>query len=118
MESRTGRSSLTAREPAAPPALVAVPETPAASETRAASELVPSARGIAERFRSLSRREAEVCSLVARRLSTAEIAAFLFISPRTVEKHVEMIFDKLDARSREQLRWRLGVFPNLDRDAI
>ncbi len=76
-----------------------------------------SAQTIGEKFRSLSRREAEVCSLVARRLSTAEIATCLFISPRTVEKHVEIIFDKLDARSREQLRWRLGVLPSVGRDA-
>jgi DNA-binding CsgD family transcriptional regulator len=66
---------------------------------------------IRDRFHSLSRREAEVCSLVGHRLSTAEIAACLFISPRTVEKHVECIFDKLDVSSREQLRWRLGVLP-------
>ncbi len=77
-----------------------------------------STQAISERFRSLSRREAEVCSLVARGLSTAEIASCLFISPRTVEKHIEIIFDKLDARSREQLRWRLGVFPSVGRVAI
>ncbi len=67
---------------------------------------------IAEAFRSLSRREAEICSFVARRLSTAEIAANLFISSRTVEKHIESIFDKLDVRSRDQLRWKLGVSPS------
>ena len=68
-----------------------------------------SAEAIAERFPPLSRREAEVCSFVARRLNTAEIATSLFISRRTVEKHVESIFEKLDVRSREQLRWKLGV---------
>ena len=67
------------------------------------------ARGIAESFRSLSAREAEVCALLARRLKTAEIATCLFVSPRTVEKHVESIFSKLDVRSRDQLRWRLGI---------
>jgi Bacterial regulatory proteins, luxR family len=67
------------------------------------------AQTIAEKFCSLSRREAEVCSLVACRFNTAEIAISLFISRRTVEKHLEVIFDKLDVRSREQLRWRLGV---------
>ena len=64
---------------------------------------------IRDRFTPLSRREAEVCALVARRLNTAEIAASLFISGRTVEKHIQSIFDKLDVRTREQLRWRLGV---------
>jgi len=70
-----------------------------------------SAEGIAERFPPLSSREAEICSLVARRLNTAEIATCLFISRRTVEKHIESIFEKLDVRSREQLRWRVGVTP-------
>jgi DNA-binding CsgD family transcriptional regulator len=64
---------------------------------------------IADSFRSLSRREVEVCALVARRLTTSEIAACLFISNRTVEKHVESIFDKLSVRTRGQLRSRLGA---------
>jgi DNA-binding transcriptional ArsR family regulator len=70
-----------------------------------------STEGIAERFPPLSSREAEICSLVARRLNTTEIAMHLFISRRTVEKHVESIFEKLYVRSRAQLRWRLGVTP-------
>jgi DNA-binding CsgD family transcriptional regulator len=70
-----------------------------------------SAEGLAERFGELTRREAEVSSLLASRLNTAEIAARLFISSRTVERHVENIFEKLDVRSREQLRFRLGVLP-------
>jgi DNA-binding CsgD family transcriptional regulator len=81
-------------------------------DTRSASP-VPnlSGREIAERFHSLSLREVDVCSLIARRLTTAEIATCLFISPRTVEKHIEGIFFKLDVHSREQLRWRLGATP-------
>jgi hypothetical protein len=70
-----------------------------------------SAQEIAGKFRSLSRREAEVCSLVARRLNTVEMATLLFVSRRTIEKHIESVFFKLDVRSREQLRWRLGVRP-------
>ena len=66
---------------------------------------------IAERFGGLSTRETEVCSLIACRLNTAEIASSLFISPRTVEVHVAKIFEKLDVQSREQLRWRIGVLP-------
>jgi DNA-binding CsgD family transcriptional regulator len=68
-----------------------------------------SVQAITERFHSLSRREAELCCLLARRLNTAEIGAYLFISPRTVERHIENIFEKLDVRSREQLRTTLGV---------
>ncbi len=74
-------------------------------------DLALSPQAIAERFRQLSHREAEICSLVAHRLNTSEIATKLFIGARTVEKHVESIFDKLDVRSREQLRWKLGVTP-------
>ncbi|MGA2766471.1 MAG: helix-turn-helix transcriptional regulator [Spirochaetia bacterium] len=65
--------------------------------------------GIATKFRTLSRREAEVCCLVAHRLDTSEIAACLSISRRTVEKHLEKIFQKLGVQSRGQLRCRLGV---------
>lgn len=70
-----------------------------------------SPQGVAERFHSLSRRETEICSLLARRLNASEIASCLFIGRRTVETHVANIFEKLDVRSREQLRWRLGVAP-------
>jgi len=76
---------------------------------RSASDAALLPEGIADRFRSLSQREAEVCSLVLRRLTTFEIGACLFISGRTVEKHVESIFDKLGVKSRGQLRSRLGA---------
>ena len=46
--------------------------------------------------------------MVALRLNTAEIANCLLLSPRTVEKHIEKIFRKLDVCSREQLRQKLG----------
>jgi len=80
-----------------------------AGKRRAADPLL-SAHEIAEKFPRLSPREAEVCAHVALRLNRSEISTCLCISPRTVEKHIESIFDKLDIRSREQLRWRLGVF--------
>jgi DNA-binding CsgD family transcriptional regulator len=68
-----------------------------------------SVHAITKRFRSLSQREAELCCLLARRLNTAEIAEGLFISRRTVEKHIDNIFDKLHVRSRTQLRTTLGM---------
>jgi DNA-binding CsgD family transcriptional regulator len=68
----------------------------------------PSGREIRERFHVLTSREVELCSFVALRLSTGEIASRLFISPRTVEKHIEDIFEKLDVHSRDQLRHKLG----------
>jgi DNA-binding CsgD family transcriptional regulator len=66
-------------------------------------------KSISKRFPSLSRREIEVCSLVAGRLSTTEIATCLSIANRTVEKHLEGIFEKLEVHSREELRFKMGV---------
>ncbi len=78
-------------------------------EDSSAPDLAPEV--LAEKFPCLSRREAEVCFLIARRFNTVEISTCLFISGRTVEKHLESIFDKLNVQSREQLRLRLGVTP-------
>jgi HD-GYP domain-containing protein (c-di-GMP phosphodiesterase class II) len=49
---------------------------------------------------SLTEREVEVLSLLARGLSNKEIAARLVVSPRTVQHHVEHIFDKTGIRTR------------------
>ena len=73
--------------------------------------LTPVTKSIARQFPSLSRREAEVCFLVANRLSAAEIASCLSISPRTAEKHLEQVFKKVGVHCREQLRERLGILP-------
>jgi DNA-binding CsgD family transcriptional regulator len=56
---------------------------------------VPDAKAL-----GLTRREREVLGLIARGKRNHEIAAELFISPRTVRKHVENIFEKLDVRTR------------------
>jgi DNA-binding CsgD family transcriptional regulator len=48
-------------------------------------------------------REAEVLDLLADRLSNREIAAQLFISPRTVEKHVAALLAKLGGDDRNGL---------------
>jgi DNA-binding CsgD family transcriptional regulator len=48
----------------------------------------------------LTPREAEVLGWVARGKTNAEIAAALYISPQTVRKHLENIFEKLDVRTR------------------
>ncbi len=48
----------------------------------------------------LSRREREVLQLVAQGFSNADIARILFISPATVAKHMEHIFDRTGVRTR------------------
>ncbi len=51
----------------------------------------------------LSSREQEVAELVAAGRTNREIAAELFLSPRTVERHVGSVLSKLGYRSRVQL---------------
>jgi DNA-binding CsgD family transcriptional regulator len=48
-------------------------------------------------------REMEVLTLVAEGLSNVEIGERLFISPRTVEKHVEKLLARTGSRTRGQL---------------
>ena len=48
----------------------------------------------------LSRREREVLQLAAQGYSNADIARILFISPATVAKHMEHIFDRTGVRTR------------------
>jgi DNA-binding NarL/FixJ family response regulator len=48
-------------------------------------------------------READVLRLVAEGLANKQIAERLYLSPRTVEKHVESLLRKTGARSRTQL---------------
>ena len=50
----------------------------------------------------LSQREREILQLVSAGLSNQEIAASLVISLGTTKKHLEHIYEKLDARSRTQ----------------
>jgi DNA-binding CsgD family transcriptional regulator len=51
----------------------------------------------------LSAREQEVAQLIAAGHTNAEIAAALYLSPRTVERHVGNILSKLGYRSRIQI---------------
>jgi DNA-binding CsgD family transcriptional regulator len=51
----------------------------------------------------MSEREQQVADLVARGLSNAEVAARLFISPRTVTTHLERIYRRLGISSRAEL---------------
>lgn len=51
----------------------------------------------------LSAREQEIVQMVAAGHTNAEIAAALYLSPRTVEHHVSNILSKLGYRSRVQI---------------
>ena len=53
--------------------------------------------------RGVTERESEVLGLVGQGLSNAEVAERLFLSPRTVEKHVENLARKLGTGTRSQL---------------
>jgi DNA-binding CsgD family transcriptional regulator len=59
-------------------------------------------RGAADQFH-LTGREREVLELVAQGLTDREIGARLFISHRTVERHVSNLLAKLDVRRRTEL---------------
>jgi DNA-binding CsgD family transcriptional regulator len=48
----------------------------------------------------LTEREVEVLRLAAKGLTTAEVAERLYLSPRTVESHLQRIYAKLAVPSR------------------
>jgi predicted ATPase/DNA-binding CsgD family transcriptional regulator len=82
----------------------------ALTEVEAASlALLPTPSGESERAAarqsgtSLTRREREVVELLARGLSTRQIARQLVISPDTVRTHLDHIMAKFDVHSRIQL---------------
>jgi DNA-binding CsgD family transcriptional regulator len=106
-------------------AWVETDEEPALREALAAFQrlgAVPAARFAAQRLRNrgvrsigrgprrstinnpgqLTSRQIEILALVANQLTNAEIAARLFITPKTVEHHVSAILDKLGVQSRKQ----------------
>lgn len=58
---------------------------------------------------SLTRAEQEVAAFASKGLTNREIGVRLFISPRTVQRHLSAVFAKLDVSSRREL---LGLAPH------
>jgi DNA-binding CsgD family transcriptional regulator len=65
-------------------------------------------RGRARAAGRLTAHEAQVARLASEGLSNAEIAARLFISPRTVQHHLRKVFAQLEIESRDQLAGALA----------
>jgi DNA-binding CsgD family transcriptional regulator len=57
--------------------------------------------------RLLSRREAEILKLIALRMTAREMASVLFVSHRTVERHIANIYEKLSVHNRQALLRRV-----------
>lgn len=74
----------------------------AADELRATGETARSRSGQARD--QLTMQELHIARLVASGATSKEVAARLFISPRTVDTHLRNIFRKLEISSRRQLR--------------
>ena len=55
------------------------------------------------RAKAITRREADVLALLAEGLANKEIGERLYLSPRTVEKHVERLLFKTETANRTQL---------------
>ena len=78
---------------------------------RAASELAAAGAsiGVIEPKEDLTSRERDVCELVAAGRTNREVAAALFLSPRTVEHHLRSAYRKLGVRSRTELAVRFAA---------
>jgi DNA-binding CsgD family transcriptional regulator len=57
----------------------------------------------------LTDREREIAFLAANEMTSREIAERLFLSYRTVNNHLQHIYDKLGIRGRSELRNALGT---------
>jgi DNA-binding CsgD family transcriptional regulator len=72
-------------------------ESPTATPSSTSEQ--PSARA-AEHPAGLTSREVEVLSLVATGMTNNEVAERLFVSPRTVHRHLNSVYHNLGVRSR------------------
>jgi class 3 adenylate cyclase len=85
---------------------------------RAIAELQASgetARVRDDRYRQqLTPQELQVALTLAEGTTTREAAARLYLSPKTVEYHLRHVYDKLEIRSREELRAALTAHSRMD----
>jgi DNA-binding CsgD family transcriptional regulator len=79
----------------------------AADELRATGE--QARRRSAPTYDQLTMQELHIARLVATGATSKEVAARLFLSPRTVDAHLRSIFRKLGITSRRQLRGVPGI---------
>ena len=70
---------------------------------RRAREELARVAGRAPSSGALTSTERRVAELVAQGLQTKQVAAELFVSPKTVEGHLTKIYGKLGVRSRTEL---------------
>ncbi|WP_157252908.1 AAA family ATPase [Nonomuraea typhae] len=82
----------------------------AAGELRATGERARS-RSAPHAYDQLTMQEVHIARLVATGATSKEVAARLFLSPRTVDAHLRNIFRKLGITSRRQLRSLPGFSP-------
>jgi DNA-binding NarL/FixJ family response regulator len=61
---------------------------------------------VALRGLGVTSREVDVLKLVVAGRSNKEIAAELFLSPKTVERHLSSLFTRMSVRSRQELAER------------
>ena len=85
-------------------------------ETPPASSQTPDQPLVHEQPPALTQREEEVAALVARGLTNRRIAEELFLSERTVHRHVSNVLRKLGIASREQVAARLADRQTLNTD--
>jgi len=83
----------------------------AAELVRLALEKAAPQRELRFLFATLTEREKILAGMAARGFSYAQISQRLFISPETVKTHMRNIRRKMEVRSNEELKTKIGLLP-------